>query len=64
LTDDTTYIYPIKLGADGQEIAIAFDEEELQSLVKILKKADLLQKILYKCLLSTSSVDKCEFQEH
>ena len=38
MTDDTTYIYPIKLGADGQDIAIAFDEEELQSLVKILKK--------------------------
>ena len=39
MTDDTTYIYPISfLGADGQDIAIAFDEEELQSLVKILKK--------------------------
>jgi hypothetical protein len=35
LTDDTTCIYPIKLGLD---IAVAFDEEELQSLVEILKK--------------------------
>jgi hypothetical protein len=38
LTNDTTHIYPIKLGPDGQDIAIAFDEGELQSLVKILKK--------------------------
>jgi hypothetical protein len=37
----TAYIYPSNLGIDGQDIAIAFDEEEFESLVKILKKEDL-----------------------
>ena len=34
----TTYIYPSNIDVDGRDIAIAFDEQELESLVKILKK--------------------------
>jgi hypothetical protein len=34
----STYIYPSNCDAEGRNIAIAFDEQELDSLVKILKK--------------------------
>jgi hypothetical protein len=34
----STYIYPSNLNVDGRDIAIAFDEEELESLVKILEE--------------------------
>ena len=37
----STYIYPSNCDAEGRDIAIAFDEQELESLVKILKKEDL-----------------------
>ncbi|MGC2571339.1 MAG: hypothetical protein WA364_07490 [Candidatus Nitrosopolaris sp.] len=36
----STYIYPSNCDAEGRDIAIAFDEQELDSLVKILKKED------------------------
>jgi hypothetical protein len=35
---NTTYIYPSNLDVGGRDIAIAFDEQELESLVKILNK--------------------------
>lgn len=38
MTDDTTYIYPSMVDAGGLDIAIAFHEHELESLVEILKK--------------------------
>jgi hypothetical protein len=34
----TTYIYPSNHDVGGRDIAIAFDEQELESLVKILNK--------------------------
>jgi hypothetical protein len=34
----TTYIYPSILDVEGRDIAIAFDEQELESVVKILNK--------------------------
>lgn len=34
------YIYPSNLDAGGRDVAIAFDEQEVESLVKILKKED------------------------
>jgi hypothetical protein len=34
----STYVYPSNCDAEGRDIAIAFDEQELDSLVKILEK--------------------------
>ena len=34
----TTYIYPSNLDGQGRNIAIAFDEQELDSLVKLLSE--------------------------
>ena len=34
----STYIYPSNLDVEARNIAIAFDEQDLESLVKILKK--------------------------
>jgi hypothetical protein len=46
----TTYIYPSNVDVGGRDIAIAFDEQELETLVKILKKADQSLKIFCKYL--------------
>ena len=38
MTDDTTYLYPSMVDVEGRDIAIAFDEQELELLVKILNE--------------------------